>query len=313
MLDKENTNQGYLCGRLFAVLDKIQYDANGQPVKIANGELKGHVPLNEEVKALSNLEFILRSNVAPKYYTNWDPIGDASDGFQGTLHGDGYTISGLNNSLFGNLCDSIYNLGVTGSFTGSGIADLGGTNTKIGYAENCWINTSGTITGNTQAIIGTGGVTVNCYYPDNLSYTAIAGTKAMPLTSFYNGEVAYNLNGFYLTKRYSDNNGANAYSYKYYEIDDNSTSTLKATPTVGYYDFSASDAQYGFKDKKHLGYVESRYIDGDFVYASGTIPTSANERRYTATALPNGSPDPENGQFFPIWPDDYIFFGQMLT
>lgn len=28
MLDKENTNQGYLCGRLFAVLEKIQEDAN---------------------------------------------------------------------------------------------------------------------------------------------------------------------------------------------------------------------------------------------------------------------------------------------
>ena len=30
MLDKENTNEGYLCGRLFAVLDKIQEDANNQ-------------------------------------------------------------------------------------------------------------------------------------------------------------------------------------------------------------------------------------------------------------------------------------------
>lgn len=30
MLDKENKNQGYLCGRLFATLDKIQSDANGQ-------------------------------------------------------------------------------------------------------------------------------------------------------------------------------------------------------------------------------------------------------------------------------------------
>ncbi len=30
MLDKENQNQGYLCGRLFAVLDKIQGDANNQ-------------------------------------------------------------------------------------------------------------------------------------------------------------------------------------------------------------------------------------------------------------------------------------------
>lgn len=30
MLDKENSNQGYLCGRLFAVLDKIQEEANKQ-------------------------------------------------------------------------------------------------------------------------------------------------------------------------------------------------------------------------------------------------------------------------------------------
>ena len=30
MLDKENKNQGYLCGRLFAVLEKIQEEANGQ-------------------------------------------------------------------------------------------------------------------------------------------------------------------------------------------------------------------------------------------------------------------------------------------
>lgn len=29
MLDKDNQNQGYLCGRLFAVLDKIQEEANG--------------------------------------------------------------------------------------------------------------------------------------------------------------------------------------------------------------------------------------------------------------------------------------------
>jgi len=29
MLDKENQNQGYLCGRLFAVIDKMQEDANG--------------------------------------------------------------------------------------------------------------------------------------------------------------------------------------------------------------------------------------------------------------------------------------------
>lgn len=30
MLDKENTNPGYLCGRLFAVMENLQYAANGQ-------------------------------------------------------------------------------------------------------------------------------------------------------------------------------------------------------------------------------------------------------------------------------------------
>ena len=30
MLDKDNTNQGYLCGRLFAVLENLQYAANKQ-------------------------------------------------------------------------------------------------------------------------------------------------------------------------------------------------------------------------------------------------------------------------------------------
>lgn len=30
MLDKENDNQGYLCGRLFAVLESLQYAANKQ-------------------------------------------------------------------------------------------------------------------------------------------------------------------------------------------------------------------------------------------------------------------------------------------
>ena len=30
MLDKENDNQGYLCGRLFAVLENLQFAANGQ-------------------------------------------------------------------------------------------------------------------------------------------------------------------------------------------------------------------------------------------------------------------------------------------
>jgi len=290
---------------------------DGEPQRLSGGELDGHIPLDDHVKGGANLEFILRSDVAPKKYTTWTPIGNASNGFMGTLHGDGYTISGLTSSLFGNLCDSVYNLGVTGSFTGSGIADLGTdgaqSNPKVGYAENCWIMTTGTISGNIQPVLGNGGVTKNCYYPDNLTYATKTGTKAMPITAFHNGEVAYNLNGFYLTKRYADNNGVNTYPYKYYEIANNSTNTLESSPSTGYYNFAAGDAKYSYGTKTNLGYVESRYMDGDFIYASGSIPTVANERRYYVPTPENETPDPDNGLYYPIWPDDYIFFGQMLT
>ena len=290
---------------------------NGEPQRISGGELDGHIPLDNHIKGGANLEFILRSDVAPKKYTTWNPIGDSNNGFMGTLHGDGYTISGLDHSLFGNLCDSVYNLGVIGSFTGSGIADLGTdgaqSNPKVGYAENCWIMTTASVSNSTQPVLGNGGVTKNCYYPENLTYATKAGTKAMPIKAFHNGEVAYNLNGFYLTKRYSDNNGVNTNPYKYYKIANNSTNTLESSPSTGYYSFAAGDAKYSYGQKENLGYVESRYMDGDFIYANGSIPTVANERRYYVPTPENGTPDPDNGLYYPIWPDDYIFFGQMLT
>ena len=281
-------------------------DANGDPLPVSGGELDGHVPLDDHVKGLKNLEFILRGDVAPKKYTTWNSIGSGNDCFEGNLHGDGYTISGLDHSLFGSLCGNVYNLGVTGTFTGSGISEHGG------YAENCWIMTTGTIQNDTKAIMATG-VAKNSYYPDGLGYTNITGTNAMPLTAFHNGEVAYNLNGFYLTKRYLDNNAVDTYRYKYYEIADNSTNTLNSNPSEGYYTAAEARYTYGDENVKTIGYVESRYIDGDFIFANGSIPTSANERRYFVTTPANGTPDPDNGLYYPIWPDDYIYFGQMLS
>ena len=61
-------------------------------------------------------------------------------------------------------------------------------------------------------------------------------------------------------------------------------------------------------DGNYVGsYVESRYADGDFRYASGNIPSAKNERIYTDTI------GDKKEHFYPIWPDDYIFFGQALT
>ena len=152
---------------------------------------------------------------------------------------------------------------------------------------------------------------VNSYYPEGNEYKVTenasrGAAKQMPLKSFYNGEVAYDLNGFYLYKRYNDGADTNAgVDYKYFTTED----LAETTP-------SPSDAYYGTDDTKlsssgagvwNKGYVEDRYADGDFRYAGGEIPTEVDVRLYLDKT------DHNKPYFYPIWPDDYLFFGQMLT
>jgi hypothetical protein len=280
---------------------------------INSGSFIGHKPLNTNetngVKAGHNLQFILRTDLThednPAVANEWTSIasGENDPCFNGTLHGDGHTISGLDNSLFGKLCGSVYNLGVTGSFTSAGVADSGD-----GYVESCWINTTGTPNGNAYAVFGdpTDSEThtkqiVNSYYQATKNYKTDANSHglATPMTdqAFYNGEVAYNLNNFYLYKRYSDKQVSAGVGYKYWKPGE-------TTPQTGHYANHADFCSSGYGTIK---YVEERFADGDFRYAGGTIPTETDERLYTDTE------DNNKEKFFPIWPDDYIFFGQRLT
>ena len=193
--------------------------------------------LDARVRACNNLEFILRSDIAPKEYAdNWTSIGTEGKCFSGSFHGNGYTISGLSKSLFGYLCGEVYNLGVTGSFTGAGIADYGG------YAENCWVYTTETPATNTAAVIGQDGSIVNSYYrADNEFVERNDGATVKTKAEFEKGDVAYLLNGFYLDKRYRNNNAD-----------------------------AADDAL--------TGYVERYYKDGDFIYAAGKIVKETDAR-----------------------------------
>ena len=268
------------------------------------GVLDGHSSLNtSKVGGCKNLEFFLKSDLS---HTNeWGGIGDETHCFEGTLHGDGHTISGLDHSLFNRLCGEVYNLGVTGTFTTAGIADLGS-----GYLENCWINTGGTVT-ETKALFNNPSRAiplVNCYYPDGKGYTAQSGATAKPLQSFYNGEVAYDLNDFYLFKRYSDHNTSTINKNDYDYLIDEGGTTL--TRKVGHYPtnpegpFLLNDYQ-----GRYVGsYVENRYADGDFRYADGKIPLGTDIRYWTNTV--EGI---TTSGFAPVWPDDYLFFGQMLS
>ena len=260
--------------------------------------------LDEHVKDCQNLEFIMHTNV--NHTGTWTPIGDNTNCFEGNLHGDGYHIDGLDHSLFGHLCGNVYNLGVTGTFTSAGVADTGD-----GYVENCWINTSATsgFDANTKAVFGNPSVpsrkqTVNCYYPETKGYK-VGDANSIPQDAFYNGTVAYDLNGFYLFKRYSDKKTTSGIDYKYYTINDDETHTL-SDPQTKYYGSSPVYCSSGVDGVyANGGYVEDRFADGDYRYADGTIPESTDERLFVDAE--------EKTHFYPIWPDDYIYFGQMLT
>ena len=298
-----------------------------------NTDLEGHHLVHSRIAACNNLELFLRTDIAhaddPAVADEWTPIGSTSETcFEGTLHGDGHYISGIDNSLFNHLCGDVYNLGVQGSFTGAGIAETGG-----GYVENCWISTSSTAVKTSKPVFGDpnrsaaqqalkGPVQlVNTYYQEEddatnkyTNHTASAyGTPPTrkPASAFYNGEVAYDLNGFYLYKRYCDQtvlSGSDDQQYSFYTIGEDSKVALHLP---NYYASHPLDCSTGSND---FMYVEDRFSDGDFRYADGTIPTEDDERRYEVTVV-----DPETGKstttvsFFPIWPDDYLFFGQKLT
>ena len=296
--------------------------------------LTGHASLEDRVKGGADLDFILNSDVSPKAYTEWTPIGSASQCFEGTFHGDGYTVSGLDHSLFGHLCGDVYNLGVMGNFvsTGEGAADAGIAETGSGYVENCWVSNDNTGTKHSYPVFGTPTGTdakrpyriVNCYYQEEddatNKYTNHTGsTYGIPTRAdkcaFYNGTVAYNLNSFYLNKRYYDKQYAGQTNptenwYYYLPIDKTKTdNSLVENLVVGYYpDLDANEvspcAQYGY-----VGYVEDRYANEDFIYAGGTVPETIDVRQRTVSTTGGTS----EIRYAPIWPDDYIFFGQMLT
>ena len=287
---------------------------------ITGGTFEGHKPLDEQVKAGANLEFFLQTDINMPSESTWTPIGDNTNCFEGILHGDGHTISGLKpatgktGSLFGKLCGKVYNLGATGSFTGSGIADSG-----TGRVENCWVSTTGTTTGS-KAVFGGTGTLVNSYYVTGQYSSANTGATAMAAHAFYNGTVTYNLNGFYLNKRYYDHvTDGSTEEYNYLQPEDDGT--LPTTLSQAKYptDYAIYRPQLRVAPGEtlpNLGYVENRFYDGDYRYAGGAIPEGTEMRERTVTETIGTGEDAievDKTYYTPIWPDDYLFFGQALN
>ena len=273
------------------------------------------------ITGAQNLDFILQGDVTTAN-ESWTPIGDDTQCFGGRFHGNGHYISGLDNSLFGKLCGEVYNLGVMGTFTKGGVA-----NTGSGRIENAWVWSTGEPNG--QAVYANpddDAVIINCYYPETNAFTESANAQIMkrPVADFVNGSVAYDLNRFYLEARYRLNSSkTDTHSDDVlFRLPDGTlakdTSTKIADVNgiepggTGYIDtyanqryaiqYPASEAFREYNDK-NLGYVERYYADGDFRFAEGLKPKMPDMRFYAG----------DTDEYLPLYPDDYIFFGQKLT
>lgn len=282
---------------------------------------------SRDITGANGLEFFLQGEVGTTK-GSWTPIGGGDKPcFAGTFHGNGNTVTGLDNSLFGSLCGSVYNLGVMGSFTAGGVA-----NTGDGRIENAWVWTSATPSG--QAVYanpGSDARVLNSYYPDaNSAFTGANTAGKMeitqrPVEQFVNGSVAYDLNRYYLEGRYRlmGQQSGSVTDHVLFRLPDG---TLVKTETKiadengvqpgeeGYidtyaskvYDLNYDDADYTRFTKtgsteRTLGYVEKYYDDGDFRFSDGKKPQKA-DMRLTA-----------DYGYIPVYPDDYIFFGQKLS
>ena len=147
--------------------------------------------VEERIKGGANLEFILRSDIAPKAITSWAPVGTQDNPFAGTVHGNGYTISGLGDaSLFGHLGGKVYNLGVNGGNVASTMAEGG-------RIENVWVSA-------TTPAEFSGANVVNFHFLTNENAPSFAkGEVAYNLNSFYAPNVQYNADG-YVEKYFAD-------------------------------------------------------------------------------------------------------------
>ncbi len=286
---------------------------------------------NEEVDGKSRnitgangLEFFLQNEVGSQL-PSWTPIGDNTQCFAGIFHGNGNTVTGLNNSLFGHLCGRVYNLGVMGNFTTGGVA-----NTGEGRIENAWVWTSATPSG--QAVYANpdaGARVINTYYPDaNSTFTGSTGNLEIterPVEDFVNGSVAYDLNRYYLEARhrlFGQKTDGTVNDNIFYRLPNGSLQKDKTTQIAdangknpgdeGYvttyanmvYTLNYADTDYARFDKTtggKVGYVEKYVDDGDFRFSDGKKPLKPDMRFSSDYG------------YLPLFPDDYIFFGQKLT
>ena len=312
--------------------DYNELDALHEVFDLANSDTYGNINgtdnYGRSIIGANGLDFILSSDVTPT--RSWTSIGDNEHCFSGEFHGNGHTISGMQTSLFGSLCGNVFNTGIMGSFTSGGIAHSGD-----GHVENCWVWTTGTPESDKYAVFGNPtnlNHIVNCYYQQETDqetkFKADASGAITPRSAsdFVNGSVAYDLNSYYLEARYnlftteanvSANPITNHCLYRktdgtlvmenvideesHVVMDEDNNIVTQPAPFDLKYTSNYAWHVSGAKPSEYRSYVERFIEDGDFRFANGLKPRS--DQRYSS----------DFGYYIPIYPDDYIFFGQKLS
>ena len=324
------------------------YGTNGT----ASGLTDTGTNYGRDITGAKKLDFYLQSEVTTSLNT-WTPIGDDNTCFQGRFHGNGNTVKGLSGSLFGKLCGEVYNTGVMGRFTSGGIADGGSgrvENCWVSSDAATKDNDKFAVVGNpTDMRVINSYYPEEDGFKDYSTDVNNDVIKKRPYSDFLNGSVAYDLNRYYLEARYrlmskadketsgSKKNwtyfrlpdgtikqepkriadsagkepGMSGYVETYEQIAD---ATGKKPGETGYettyamanepYDLYYTEedfVRFAKTGSDNVGYVGHYYDDGDFRFSDGLKPHTADMRL-----------DDKYG-YIPIYPDDYIFFGQKLT
>ena len=221
----------------------------------------------------------------------WKPIGTKEHPFEGTLLGDGHTVSGLhvnnekadNQGLFGVNGGSIENLTVEGSVTGGdNVGGIAGTNTGSGIIKDCTANVTVNGHDNVGGIAGKNdGTVTDCTNKGSVTGT---GTNAGGITGSNNGTVSGNTNTGSVTGTGTNAGGITGTNNGSAEGNTNSGSVTGGTNTGGITGTNGTDGTV--KDSTNSGSVTGNDNTGGITGSNnGTV--SGNTNKGTVTGETN--------------------------
>lgn len=236
----------------------------------------------------ANMQFFIQDDITVSNYT-------PADDFKGVLHGDGHIISGLSNRgvLFTKNSGDVYNLGLA----------TGNISTTNEGAYHCCFE----------------------YHPSSGNHT-VYRFDGTPYTQYSDddwryGKVAYDLNQFYLNKRYLQGCGE-------------SESSEEAPAYITYV-----EDYYRNGDYLYAGYSMKNHFEGSEYLRTSNVPTYKYAETAHNMAHPidesrakgyvpatDDAPESFSGEYLPLFDaakiseaatcdvvkNDYIFFGQIL-